>query len=254
MLKSETGIVPIGVGGVGGSGTRLIADLLNHMGAFMGPYVQPSNDNLSWPPFRKLLADIDPLDESTRRKIAFKDIARFEAEMLGLYTSGKTNHHTWFWKVPTTFFWLEYLAEYFEGMKYIHVIRHGVDMAFTKNIRQFVNWAHFVGIEVSTPVEIAQLLEYWIKANDLAVSKARDLLGERFLLLSFDDVCTRPQQTLEEMMEFVGTPASEVDIDTLLGLINKPSSMGRYQQHDYRTIFTGDMLDAVRSYGFDVVE
>ena len=44
LLSSHTH--PVVIGGVGGSGTRLIAQCLNELGFFLGPDLNEANDNL----------------------------------------------------------------------------------------------------------------------------------------------------------------------------------------------------------------
>jgi hypothetical protein len=243
---------PIGVGGVGGSGTRLVANLMNTMGVVMAGVVNASRDNMVWPPFRKLLKEANPRSDEERRQIIFGDLTRFERQMHADFQRRRNSEKTWFWKVPTTFFWLEYVAEYFPRMKYVHVIRHGLDMAFTRNVRQFANWAQFFDLSFSTPLHHSDVLAYWIKANQYATSKAIRLLGSRYFLLRFDDICLRPEPTLRELADFLEVPAAALDWDALGQLIAVPPSIGRYKSKDYRGLFTQQMIDAVESFGFHV--
>ena len=52
---------PVAIGGVGGSGTRLIAQFLNSLGYYMGDNLNPSADNL-W--FTLLFKRVDILETS----------------------------------------------------------------------------------------------------------------------------------------------------------------------------------------------
>jgi len=53
----------------------------------------------------------------------------------------------WGWKEPNTHIYLEFLSKYFSDLKYIFVIRHGLDMAFSKNQAQLYNWGNLLGVK-----------------------------------------------------------------------------------------------------------
>jgi hypothetical protein len=53
-------------------------------------------------------------------------------------------------KVPGCHFILPYLAKTFLGFKYIHVIRHGVDMAFSSNQNQLHRGDRIMALMEST--------------------------------------------------------------------------------------------------------
>ena len=46
----------------------------------------------------------------------------------------------WGWKIPGNFYILKQLAERYPNLKYIHSLRNGLDMAFSKNQNQLNNW------------------------------------------------------------------------------------------------------------------
>jgi hypothetical protein len=263
---------PVGVGGVGGSGTRMVADLIDAMGIYMGQrYVNESNDNIAWKLCQDMLGKGNPQDERARREIIFRHIAQFEREMHSDFENHRTSQRNWFWKVPTTFFFLEYLAEYFPRMRYVHVIRHGLDMTFSKNARQVVKWAGFFGIPFAPPkipkahlrywIKVNQRirpelsrarLQYWIRANQYAVAQAERLLPDRYLLLRFDDLCREPDKTLPKLAEFLEVPPPTLDLRKLHRLIKVPSTVGRYKQKNYQRIFSPEMIEAVVRFGFAV--
>lgn len=60
-------------------------------------------------------------------------------------------------------------------MKYIHVLRHGLDMAFSNNIQQLKNWGLKFNIKLSgeeTESQIAvKQLDYWIESTKDIIQK-----------------------------------------------------------------------------------
>lgn len=252
MSRSEFNPAPIGVGGVGGSGTRLIASLLESMGMFMGSEVNESNDSLLWPPFRKLLHDNASGAQAPREQVLFDALTLFERQMHETWRASDSHCHNWFWKVPTTFYWLEPVSRYFPGMRYIHVIRHGLDMAFTSNVRQMRVWARAVDMKVSQPITPDQVLTYWVRANALAVERARTLLGERFYLLDYDHLCTDPVAALRQLATFLGLEPTGAELTRWSALVDKPASIGRHQHYDCRALFDAALLQSVAGYGYAV--
>ncbi len=138
---------PVAIGAVGGSGTRLMARTLEAMGVAMATPVNSAGDALEWPPMRRLLSD-SMLARFPREHIlnnAFSGLEQLLAlrrHNLGL--SGRSG-----WKVPTTHLWLAELAQFFPGMQYIHLIRNGLDMAYSGNQRQAQHWASSQAVELT---------------------------------------------------------------------------------------------------------
>ena len=83
----------------------------------------------------------------------------------------------WGWKEPNTHLLLPYLVRRFPDMRYIHVVRHGLDMAFSSNQNQLATWGEQFQIPADLPPPVRSL-RYWIAAQ----RRARDLgtaLGSR---------------------------------------------------------------------------
>ena len=102
----------------------------------------------------------------------------------------------WGWKEPNTHLYLEFLAKQYPGLRYIHTIRHGMDMAFSRTRGQLHQWAPFFDLTVpeAEPEIPATFLEFWIRANRRALALGEELGPERFHLLNFDRMCTAPRE------------------------------------------------------------
>jgi hypothetical protein len=182
---------PIVVGGVGGSGTRLVAQILIEAGVFIGDDLGSANDNLTFTFFFKR----PPAFKSGSKNWIKSNLRVFERYMLGepfrpqdfwtlaLAYYGESYQSTyydpefhkertkriwqarrgrtgitgkrWGWKEPNSHIFLEHLAAHFPQMRYVHVIRHGLDMAFSNNAQQLQNWGDLFG--VTWPAEASQL-------------------------------------------------------------------------------------------------
>jgi hypothetical protein len=282
---------PVVIGGVGGSGTRVIAQILIDLGFYMGSDLNVANDNLwfsllvrrpHW--FFKQVGDREQL---------FKGLAIFERAMLGrlemrseeaafiLRAVGEgmfpkrmypqlwllrpamtlafgrqtdlSAHKAWGWKEPNSHIFLEYLSEYFGSLKYVHLIRHGLDMAYGQSKGQIELWGEFFGIDIpqAPGLRPKATLNYWIRSNERAIQLGNRLLGERFLLLDFDELCAAPRKGVQRLVDFLGTDVSETMLGLLASLIKTPKSKGRYKQHNL-SLFSKEELNAVRRFGFEV--
>jgi hypothetical protein len=163
------------------------------------------------------------------------------------YVSQQERHAGWGWKVPGNHFILAHLAAVFPGLAYVHVIRHGIDMAFSANQNQVRNWGRHYGVDVDGLPPERAALAFWIAANRRTVAETRRL-GIRFLMLNFDALCRRPAEMIAPLLEFLGRPRE--DLETLVRLVKPPVSLGRRQDRDLRFVGAAEWA-ALREFGFD---
>ena len=170
MVTSNTtnrNLPPVAIGGVGGSGTRLFAQILKKLNFYIGSDINDANDNL-W--FTLLFKRTEITSVS---KQEFEELVRiFVSTMTGdstltksqiklidsLALSNRTQHDTkwlkaratsiqsgqhpptqikdWGWKEPNTCLVINRLQMFMPDIKYIHVIRNGLDMAHSTNQNQ----------------------------------------------------------------------------------------------------------------------
>ncbi len=287
---------PVVVGGVGGSGTRVIAQILMDLGFYMGDDLNNANDNL-W--FTLLFKRPKWFLRNLNGKGSeiFKALSIFEKAMLGcqkltysdmkfvtnaaMETAFRGNNYLgagrgiwplmrvknmlrkkhadftkdigWGWKEPNVHIYIEHINKHFKNMKYIHTMRLGIDMAYSNNQQQFYNWGPYYGIEVpdSSKLLPKASLNYWIKANQKVIALGEELLGDRFLIINFDEMCFNPQKDIERLISFLDIDRKGIDMDRLSKLIKIPKSIGRYNRHDL-TIFTDQEINQVRNLGFEV--
>lgn len=230
---------PIAIGGIGGSGTRLIAGLLQDAGVFMGEDLNASND-LLWftllfkyehvcdiedEQFDKLvdilaagLAGGAPLDAHSCTRLAeLADEARPNqpagemrdaADSLIAAAARPAHGHRWGWKEPNTHIVIERLWRRLPDLRYVHVVRHGVDMAFSENQNQLALWGPRVlgsDEEPSPP----RSLRYWCKVHHrLQVLLAAN--PRRMYWLDYDEFCLDPEEGFENLRRFLALPATSV--------------------------------------------
>jgi len=293
---------PVVIGGLGGSATRVYALLLRHAGFYIGDDLNYACDNM-WVTLllkrrHELLEDrsrarlaLGLLEKKLARggrmsaaecgllwRTAW-DVARNGADYRGagkgvwpLRTAARIalartptsgDYVGWGFKEPNTHVFLEALAEYFSDLRYVYVVRHGLDMAFSANVAQLFGWGRHYGVEPPSldgltagaraggPEVSRAQLDFWLAATERAVATGEALLGERFLLMRYEELFPDPRPQLEELARFLGVEASAFDEDLRSGWIRPSPSVGRYLRND-PGLFEASQLERVAELGFDV--
>lgn len=292
-----TGSPVVAIGGVGGSGTRVVAQILINQGFYLGSDLNRANDNL-W--FTLLFKRPDWfLRNAGNTEVISTALRIFSRAMLGVRCgsvaelsfiaaaafriSTRGNSHVgdgrgvwpllrawkmtvppawddakysgWGWKEPNSHIYLKYLNAYFERFKFIHVVRHGLDMAYGAQQHQLFNWGPLY--DVVPPADPALVpraaLSYWVRANEQAIALGREMGEEKFLLLNFDDLCNSPAKEIDRICRFLNRNPGKADREKLCRLVKPPSTMGRYRRHDLSKVDPRD-VEAVRRLGFPVEE
>lgn len=249
---------PVVVAGVGGSGTRVVAEMLQALGIFLGTDLNEARDNMrlarEFPRMRDRLQAVGPLagpqSPSPARAAADAFVAEtllaFERDTYRNYLAQADHRSGWGWKVPGNHFLISHLAAAFPGLHFVHVIRNGLDMAFSPNQNQVRNWGCHYGIDVEGLSFEEAALRFWIAANRHAVAEA-SRFAVRFLLLNFDDLCRSPERTATTLLTFLGRPVEQ--LSQITKLVKAPVSLDRHRGHDLRFVTDADRI-AMREFGF----
>jgi len=288
---------PIIVGGVGGSGTRVVALILQAIGFYLGNDLNDSLDNLwftllfkrpkwflrnrnnkaevarglsiskqlltgkrlfrvaDWLFIVKAVVELAHQDghdylQTGGRIWAFKRLFR----MIVRKPVAQHSFVGWGWKEPNSHLYLDHLAHAYDQLQYIHVIRNGLDMAYSRNQDQLFNWGPLyfdVAIPESQSLMPKASLSYWLAANKVCIENGRKLLGERFYLLNFDKLCMNPQKEIAQFLQFLDLSVKKEEFDALVRIPHIPKSKGRYLQEDL-TIFSSHEIACVKELGFEV--
>lgn len=238
---------PAVIGGIGGSGTRVVAKLLKTMGYYFGDSDKYTNDNLD---FFHLFGNSDWYKQNYKinNEGIIRRLRMFESHMLMSYQKNK--YLGWGWKNPSTHIYIEFLHQYFKEMKYIHVIRHGLEMVYSNNQNQINKWGDLYDLDFSLNQERLRL-QYWFKSNKKAIELGERLFDQNFLLINFNNLCINPEKEINTLMEFLNVEKSNASIHQLISLIHSPQSLKRYKNYNLN-IFTKSDLDLVKELGFEI--
>ena len=271
-----TGSAPVAIGGVGGSGTRLVAAIVREKGVHLGDDLNAANDTLWFTLLfkrREILqctdAEFDLLVEALAsalagghpvgpdvraliRDLAVQDRPRHPATWLqqrcatllaALGQPARRDH--WGWKEPNTHIVIERLWQRLPTLRYVHVVRHGLDMALSANQNQLALWGpHVLGDD--RPATPARSLAYWCVVH----RRMQQLLAanpQRMHWLDFDALCRDPAPVVDKLCAFLGLDAT-IAAPTL-DTIRQPAP--RHATQPVAGIAHED-LDYVRSLGYRV--
>lgn len=263
---------PVAIGGVGGSGTRLIARMLTSLGFDLGKDLNPANDNLAFTLLFKLKT-LWPLEQNRqalrqsigifldtmyyrrplvpddiRRVHELADTERLNAPTEWLQQRARTLLDTptngpaperWGWKEPNTHIFLPALLECIPGTRYIHVVRHGLDMAFSVNQAQLRFWGQALTGEPMTEPTPQNSFNYWCAAHR-RVLDIGDQMGPDFLLLNFDRFCCSPQEGLQQLSQFLQIDVDDDLREELLAMVRQPASTGRHLEREQLEVSPDD--------------
>lgn len=271
----------VAIGGVGGSGTRLIAEILARLGYYIGSDLNDQNDNLWFTLLFKrsdilqatrqefnaylglFLRRMDGMMNFTQQekrdlqRLAMTDRLQHPSEWLAdrvrSFLSPCSDNRTssrWGWKEPNTHVVLDRLSASLPSLRYIHVARNGLDMAHSGNKNQLEFWGNtFLGLN-AVPIDTRHSLKYWCRVHRRVLDIASDMPG-RFLLLNYDEFCEHPDRGMIELIAFLGERLEPTKLNGLLRLVSPPPSIGRFRKHSLSR-FDDDDVAYVASLGFAV--
>ncbi|MGH2979421.1 MAG: sulfotransferase [Solirubrobacterales bacterium] len=222
---------PLVIGGTGGSGTRVVTQIVFRAGRYMGARV---NNSLDARPFARF--DWRWGLRYLQRRFG-EWTPEFEAELVRAHDEAVQRHLAaaggdpvaWGWKHPHSYLMLPFLHQRHPGLRFLHMVRDGRDMAFSENQYQAERYgptalgARWAGPE---PVRSAA---YWAWGNTLAADDGQEL-GEKYLCVRFEDLCADPVPTVRRLLGFA-VPDADVDrfMEGSLRDISPPASLGRWR-------------------------
>lgn len=285
------------IGGVGGSGTRLIAMILAGLGLNIGSNLnEPLDNNVFVYLFRRIqtldviqdkqlfqmylsilrktfcekkekltlseLKLIDDLSNIKNQGVSYKWLKE-QSELIkenvengpleegvdqiqsirDKYNLEQPLKGKWGWKAPNSHVIMKELFEEYPTMKYIMVVRNGLDMAYSDNQGQLKLWGPVLFKDFKKTPRYS--LKYWCMVHKRVLEDSK---GKQFLWLDYDKLCTDPEQYLPILFDFLGI--SHDYIEGVKPMIRKSSGIGRFREH--KNEFDEEDLEYVKKLGYDI--
>jgi hypothetical protein len=221
------------IGGVGGSGTRVLAEIVNRVGFAFGPDHNDALDNLWFTLLFKYRVEARLHSLLSSGSVAAGPGSRsstVEGRQRAYGTSIDseqiTSCKTWAWKEPNTHIFVDRILKLEPQLRYIHVIRSGVDMAFSGNRNQLELWGPLVlGERFEDSPRGA--LRFWRWANE-RILELQKTFSDRIFVVRFERLCRSPGDTISTMAEFLGNPIAPEIRDALAATVRPPPSSGSF--------------------------
>ena len=130
---------------------------------------------------------------------------------------------------------MSFFHSLFSGMKFLHVIRDGRDLAFSVNQNQLNKH----GAMLLEPIESQwskplRSIALWSRINVLAADYGEEILRGQYLRIRFEDLCAEPVPAIQRIFGFFGL-RGDVEEITRLEVVS-PESLGRWQNQDKETV------------------
>jgi hypothetical protein len=243
---------PLVIGATGGSGTRVLVQVLRKAGWFMGNRVNPQNEDslpIAWflTKWLKELKDFPNVEPGVLRR-AIHDFER----MIYIHRRGVPSPDArWGWKNPRSLWLVPFLVSRFPKLKFIHLIRDARDMMLSENIyflRQNGHW--LLGPDWWRNPEAAQL-ELW-RQNKRALEFGQKYLNDRYYMVRYEDLCRKPAMTVAALIAFLGGP--ETDVTPLIEGIRDCGNIGRWRRSVDSTMANlgPDVVADLVTFGYEV--
>ncbi len=230
--RSSAPAQPCVIGATGGSGTRVFARLASAGGLAIGGDRNEAEDSL--PIERFLNAWVVPFCEGGGYTPPYPAppgmvealTAAFD-EHVASNSQGHRGHHGW--KSPRSLYILPFLAQRFPGLRFLHVVRDGRDMAMSGNQLQLARYRELLLSQAERDwSEAEQSIALWNRINRRA-AEVGARLGHAYLRVRLEDLCAWPVEVTTRVFHFFDLPG---DPSRASQLVAPPASLGRWQRAD----------------------
>jgi hypothetical protein len=239
------------IGATGGSGTRVVARIVRTAGLYTGEKLNPYEDavELGFYSDRWIDGYVEAGGEVSpeRRAEMEADLRSTLADHLSTVPAGAT---AWGWKEPRSIYLLRFWNETMPGLRFVHFLRDGRDMAFSDNQQQLKKHGGVVlGDDLRRAKTPTRSIALWNRVNLAAADYGERELGPRYLRVRFEDLCADPRATMAGMFEFFGL---EGDAEAAAAEVRPPDTLGRWQKRRAKVIaeLTETARPALERFGY----
>jgi Sulfotransferase family len=245
-------LAPCVIGATGGSGTRVPARIVRAAGLYIGTDLNPHEDALPFASFSDrwineyLASGRSPAADTRQRMV--DELQRTVDEHLATQPEDAIG---WGWKEPRSIYLLQFLNEEMPGLKFLHFVRDGRDMAFSDNQWQLKKHgaAAFDG-DLRWKRRPYRSIALWSRVNQGAADYGERELGDRYLCVRFEDLCAQPGETTQRILDFFGLDGDAEAIGA--AEVRPPSTLARWKRKRARTVRTLELYGepALSRFGY----
>lgn len=226
---------PVIFTGRGGSGTRLLSAMAEDCNVFLGNKINESGDSVEWAEllYELSLEKLSEITKLTRGRAAHLNIENqlgfhsqncpssklvYQAQEIlnqGILKPGQL----WGWKLPESMLVLPELLSAFSDAKVVHIVRHPIPSSFRRThktsrpsnpVGNAVLESAYRSIErdiacIATDEDYWRNAATWLYQVGIVSRFGRvNLPDTRYLEIRYEDLCTKPLNVRERLVEFLG--------------------------------------------------
>jgi hypothetical protein len=239
---------PIIIGATGGSGSRVVARILQAGGLFLGSNRNRAEDSMPLAAFCDLWATVyaaraELFEDHEMRCLESAMTRSFAVALADHFGEAEPAPGPWGWKVPSTIYFLPFFHDLFPRLRFVHLVRDGRDIAFSDNQNQLIKFGlPFLGWkereerrQLSRRAQLpAGSLKLWSQANLAAADYGERELGDRYMRVRFEDVCADPEEVVGRLLQFAGLDGSAQEI--ACQEVEPPTTVGRWRDQDAKVL------------------
>ena len=239
MSNHEPRVVPAGVivpgpnvvGATGGSGTRVVAKILRTGGMFTGEKLNPYEDAVELGFYSDRWIDSYVEAGGEPPEAVHREMEADLQAVLADHLSGLPGDAVaWGWKEPRSIYLLRFWNETMPGVRFLHFVRDGRDLAFSENQNQLKTHGKAVlGDDLRKAKTPIRSIALWNRVNATAADYGESALGPRYLRVRFEDLCAEPGPVVTRVYEFFGLEGDAAAIGE--AAVRPPETLGRWRSH-----------------------
>jgi len=241
---------PALVGATGGSGTRVVAQILQTSGAYIGTDLNESRDALGFAQFSDWWVNrFTHARSETPPTVLDAAMLHDLRQVLAAHLADLDEPRRWGWKEPRSIFLLPFFARHLPSLRFLHVVRDGRDMALSANQNQLRAHGSAVGLRGRDGPLASITLWSWL--NRETARYGQEVLGDRYLRIRFEDLCENPPTVAGELLRFFGLPA---DPGASLAEVTPPTTLGRWRAADPSLVLAMEEIAApeLAAFGYEL--
>lgn len=228
---------PLIIGSCGGSGSRVVARIARKAGYFMGTNTNKSDDALDFVGFYDHWVNI--YLRNTQLSLSQDQLSRmyndFRLCVKKHRNSISAKESFWGWKNPRSIYLLPFFHSVYPEMKFLHVIRDGRDMAFSKNQNQLHKHGKVIlnNHEKKYPLPVKSII-LWSYVNNKATNYGEEKMNNNYMRIHFEDLCSDSENVIKRIFDFLGS--SNDHLEDVINNIRVPKTIGRWEKQNIKIL------------------
>ena len=271
---------PIFIGALGGSGTRAIAELFYNAGVFIGNKLNHALDNrlfslFSSPSLPIVLKDKTMIIErinllhllSTQKSPDLSTYCHLLKYLPGIDLKGHDCDYVkkqvidqycpeiqpkfWGFKNPRSHFFSKQLLKHLPYSRFVYVVRHGLDMAYSNNNRQIKKYGDVYRLKTDVLLPLPKdIFLFWVAALKNVIQIKKNY-PDRVYILKFEEFVNKPHDQSIRLLDFSGIDFQSQEVDKWCRHVIVPKSINRYKHQDLRWV-DNNMINLLETAGYKI--